>query len=174
LHHPKIDKEISVGNEIKRITWTAGNAEGDAGREDADARIGRVLAQQLNQDDPAFHQRPKSRFAQPLNNNNKNTISHCYILHNSNYSQWNVCVCGIVTVISPVNAFGRIREPERTAVPDLSGCQTMNCRWPSIQNGSKNEIWRRRKQVKRPLDLRLVRLPYENTRKAIRCCVKDQ
>jgi hypothetical protein len=71
-------EDFSVGNEIKikekekRITWTAGNAEGDAGREDADARIGRVLAQQLNQDDPAFHQRPKSRFAQPLNNNNSN------------------------------------------------------------------------------------------------------
>jgi hypothetical protein len=61
-------EDFSVGNEIKRkekekrITWTAGNAEGDAGREDADARIGR----------PAFHQRPKSRFAQPLNNNNSN------------------------------------------------------------------------------------------------------
>lgn len=78
------------------------------------------------------------------------------------WCQWNVvCVCmcvGFVTVISPVNAFGRIRERERTAVPDLSGCQKMNCRKPSIRNGSKNEIWRRRKRVRRPLDLRLVHL----------------
>ena len=67
-------------------------------------------------------------------------------------------MCGIVTVISPVNVFDQIRERERTAIPDLSECQKMNCRWPSIRNESKNEIWTRRTQVKRPLDLRPLHL----------------
>lgn len=69
------EREFKFKEGIKWITWTAGDAEGDAGREDADARVGRVLAQQLNQDDPAFHQWPKPRFAQPLNEKNQFPIA---------------------------------------------------------------------------------------------------
>ena len=89
-----------------------------------------------------------------IKNKNNNFFSVVIIHFNG---QWNA-MCGIVTVISPVNVFDQIRERERTAIPDLSECQKMNCRWPSIRNESKNEIWTRRTQVKRPLDLRPLHL----------------
>jgi len=48
------------------VTWASGDAEGDAGREDADAGVGCVLAQQFDEDDATLQQGSEARIAQPL------------------------------------------------------------------------------------------------------------
>lgn len=48
------------------VTWTTGHSEGDARRKDSDPGIGGVFAEQLDQHDAAFHERPQTGITQPL------------------------------------------------------------------------------------------------------------
>lgn len=52
--------------QLSGFTWASGDAEGDAGREDADSGVGCVLTQQFDENDAAFQQGSQSRIAQPL------------------------------------------------------------------------------------------------------------